>query len=456
MAKQAPYHSLGTPGPPPLVSIAVTAEPPIAAANVAEDCRAAGLEVAMQQEASEQFFQAVLRATPGLILAVSASPSDMLLESAALLTKVAPCPFVLFTTDASPAKIERAAAAGIHSYVIDGYAPRRLRGIVQVALARFQHQQRQGERLSDLERDLRDRKQLERAKGLLMRSRGLTEEAAFALMRSLAMRRRLRLANVAEAIIAVSVGADAVNRSGQIRMLAQRLARCHVQLAFDVHAEAAGATLRDSRERLDLNVATLRRTVGDRGCGPDLDRIEARWAALKKALLPATAATVETIDALAEALTADAETLTAFLQTSGLVTNLRVINLAGRQRMLSQRIGKLCLLLALDTKAGAAATAVRAAHLQQAAREFGDALGELERMPIRTPDIERGLHDSAAQWASMLPIQRSDGSISQVVEASERLLTLMEALTEAYEQAAQILIGDRIEPFEPPEVTQAR
>jgi AmiR/NasT family two-component response regulator len=433
-----------------MVTVVVTTEAPIDAAGIGADLSNCGFDVILCEEASDAMVQSAIRLAPELVVAVSASPSDFLLESAALINKVAPCAFVLFTSDASPARIDRAAQAGVHSYVIDGYAPRRLRSVVQVALARFRQEQVRGEKLQSLTRDLRDRKQVERAKGLLMRSRGLNEEAAFELMRSLAMRRRLRLAAVAEAVIALSIGAEAVNRAGQLRMLAQRVARCFIQLRYDVHAEWAQANLRECQERIDSNIAILRRTIADRGCATDIERIATVWSQLREALAapPATTDRLAAVDALAELLTEHAETLTAFLETSGLVTNLRVINLAGRQRMLGQRVGKLCLMLALDDGCPPVVMASRAAQLQQAVTEFTRAQAELTRMPIHTPEIDRWLAEAQTQWAEMQPFQRGEGAMPRCIEVTERLLDVMEALTEAYEQAAQVLIGDRIDTFE--------
>lgn len=430
-------------------NVIVTAESPIDAAAIGADLAECGFAVTLCDEATERFFQAAIRLAPELVVAVSAAPSDMLLSSAALLNKVAPCPFVLFTTDTSPARIQRAAEAGVHSYVIDGYAPRRLRNVINVAIARFQQQQQQGEKLQALTRDLRERKQVERAKGLLMRSRNISEEQAFEIMRNLAMCRRLRLAAVADSVISLSIGAESVNRSGQLRMLAQRIARCFAQLTFGIHAEWATANLRESRERMDLNIAALGRMVSDRGCAEDLERITAAWDKLGESLaVPPNPAAIAAIDAQAETLTLHSETLTTFLESSGLVTNLRMINIAGRQRMLCQRVGKLCLLLALDTAASPAATAARAEQLQQAAAAFTHALTELARMPVHTPEIDRWLAEAQGQWDEMRPFQRGEGDIARCIEISERLLQMMESLTEAYERAAQTLIGDRLDVFE--------
>ena len=427
-------------------NVAILAESPIDADAIAADMTGAGFVVALCGEATEQFLQTLIRLAPEAVVAVSAAPSDLLLNAAALLNKVAPCPFILFTTDTSPARIRRAAEAGVHSYVIDGYAPRRLRSIISVATERFQQQQQQGEKLQTLTRDLRERKQVERAKGLLMRSRGLSEDEAFEVMRNLAMRRRLRLAAVADSVIALSIGAEAVNRSGQLRMLAQRVSRCYAQLTFGVHAEWAQANLRESHERIDANIAALRRMIADRGCAADIERITAAWDELRHMLAAApNPGCIAGMDALAETLTLHCEALTSFLETSGLVTNLRMINLAGRQRMLCQRVGKLCLLLALDTAATPAATATRAEQLQQASAAFGLAMEELARMPVHTTEIDRWLDEAQRQWDEMRPYQRGEGEIARCIEVSERLLTVMESLTEAYEQAAQTLIGDRID-----------
>ena len=86
-------------------NVVVTAESPIDAATIGADLAGCGFAVALCDEATERFFQAAIRLAPELVIAVSAAPSDMLLSSAALLNKVAPCPFVLFTTDTSPARI---------------------------------------------------------------------------------------------------------------------------------------------------------------------------------------------------------------------------------------------------------------------------------------------------------------------------------------------------------------
>jgi response regulator NasT len=87
---------------------------------------------------------------------------------------------------------------------VDGLSPERLRPILEVACARFEAHQALAERLADTERQLAERKTIEKAKGLIMQRRGLSEEAAYKELRSLAMQTGKRLAEVAETLLAAS------------------------------------------------------------------------------------------------------------------------------------------------------------------------------------------------------------------------------------------------------------
>ncbi len=73
-------------------------------------------------------------------------------------------------------------------------------------------------------------------------------------------------------------------------------------------------------------------------------------------------------------------------------------------------------------------------ELQAASADFTTAIAELQRMPIRTPGIDRWLREAQAQWTEMLPFQRGQGSMRHCVEVCQRLLDVMEALTEAYDR----------------------
>ncbi len=98
-------------------------------------------------------------------------------------------------------RIRAAVRAGVAAYVVDGLDPGRVKSIVEVACARFEAYQRLRDELAATRHKLSERKLLERAKGILMKTRGLDEEASYAALRKLAMDRGKRLAEVAQQVI---------------------------------------------------------------------------------------------------------------------------------------------------------------------------------------------------------------------------------------------------------------
>ena len=98
----------------------------------------------------------------------------------------------------------RAVRAGVTSYVIDGLQPARLAPIIEVAIARFQEFHALRTELEETRLKLADRRDIERAKGLLMKRRNLDEPAAHELLRNMAMERNLKLGDAARALIAAA------------------------------------------------------------------------------------------------------------------------------------------------------------------------------------------------------------------------------------------------------------
>ena len=94
-------------------------------------------------------------------------------------------------------------AAGVSAYIVAGLAPQRIRPILDVAMARFQHEQALRAELADAKSELKDRKVIDRAKGLLMQRQGLTEQAAYEKLRKTAMDKGLKLVDVAQRMLDV-------------------------------------------------------------------------------------------------------------------------------------------------------------------------------------------------------------------------------------------------------------
>ncbi|MBK7685902.1 MAG: ANTAR domain-containing protein [Rhodocyclaceae bacterium] len=138
---------------------------------------------------------------PDVILIETESPSRDTLEHLALLNRDLPRPLIVLTPDGNVDVMRAAFKAGVSAYVVDALDLARLKPIVDVAILRFEeHQSLKGE-LADAKKKLSERKVVEKAKGILMKSRKLDEEQAYAALRSLAMERAQPLGKVAGDVV---------------------------------------------------------------------------------------------------------------------------------------------------------------------------------------------------------------------------------------------------------------
>lgn len=175
-----------------------------AGAALAQALRVADYEPVTHAQGFERLLQAVQKSTPDAVILGVSAPSRELLTQLALLDRHAPLPVVMFAATGDEAQIRDALATGVASYVADGLSPTRVVPVLQVALARFAQQAQARQRLDALEARLQDRKDIERAKGLLMDRRGLAEAAAYAALRQQAMKQGLKLADVARRVLALA------------------------------------------------------------------------------------------------------------------------------------------------------------------------------------------------------------------------------------------------------------
>ena len=138
---------------------------------------------------------------PDLIIVDSESEARDALEHVVLATREAPRPIVMFTNDEDTTHVKDAVAAGVCAYIVAGLAPQRIRPILDVAMARFAHEQALRAELADARTELQDRKTIDRAKGLLMQRQGLSEQAAYEKLRKTAMDKGLKLGEVARRML---------------------------------------------------------------------------------------------------------------------------------------------------------------------------------------------------------------------------------------------------------------
>jgi len=140
---------------------------------------------------------------PDLIIVDAESEARDALEHVVMATRDERRPIVMFTNDEDTSHVKDAVAAGVSAYIVAGLAPQRIRPILDVAMARFQHEQSLRAELADAKTELKDRKTIDRAKGLLMQRQGLSEQVAYEKLRKTAMDKGLKLADVAQRMLDV-------------------------------------------------------------------------------------------------------------------------------------------------------------------------------------------------------------------------------------------------------------
>ena len=166
--------------------------------------QASGYEVLEAVVGADELLKAVESQQPDAVIIDVDSPSRDTLEQLAVMHRHAPRPVVMFSADGDDRLIRDVVAAGVTAYVVDGLTPARLAPILQVALARFEQQAHVRRQLGEVQQQLADRKLIDRAKGLLVEKRGMSEPEAYASMRQLAMRQNLKLVEIARQIIAMA------------------------------------------------------------------------------------------------------------------------------------------------------------------------------------------------------------------------------------------------------------
>jgi response regulator NasT len=124
---------------------------------------------------------------PDCIVVASDSPDRDTIDSLREATAANPRPVVMFVDRSEAGLAEAAVHAGVSAYVVDGLSKARVRSVLEVAMSRFQLMNQLRQDLDKAKADLASRKTVERAKALLMKERGLEEEAAYRLLRKLSM-----------------------------------------------------------------------------------------------------------------------------------------------------------------------------------------------------------------------------------------------------------------------------
>ncbi|CDH46400.1 ANTAR domain-containing response regulator [Candidatus Contendibacter odensensis] len=160
----------------------------------------AGYHITVRTARTDQLLQQVRETQPDVILIDIELPDRDTLEQLRDVGQNQPRPIVMFAERSDPETTAAALRAGVSAYVVDDLNPRRLQPIMEVAIARFREYQALRRELEETRNRLAERKVIEKAKGLLMAQRNLSEEEAYQALRKLAMDRNQRIGEVARTV----------------------------------------------------------------------------------------------------------------------------------------------------------------------------------------------------------------------------------------------------------------
>ena len=161
----------------------------------------AGHRVVAEVQSTVNLSRLVAEVLPDVIIIDTHSPDRDTIEHLCVISQDTPRPIVMFSADGNTEKIREAVRAGVSAYVVDGLAAQRVQPILDVAMARFEALQSLRNELEDTQSQLADRKRIDRAKGILMKQKNLSEEDAYKWLRKMAMNENLKLAEVADQVI---------------------------------------------------------------------------------------------------------------------------------------------------------------------------------------------------------------------------------------------------------------
>jgi response regulator NasT len=138
---------------------------------------------------------------PDIVIVDLDLPDRDTIEQLRVATNEMPRPIVMFVDGTDDASMRAAISAGVSAYVVDGLTEKRVKPILDVAVARFQAFELMRVELETARLGLAERKTIERAKGILMRLRGLSEEEAYSALRSKAMNEQKKLVDIAQSVV---------------------------------------------------------------------------------------------------------------------------------------------------------------------------------------------------------------------------------------------------------------
>jgi response regulator NasT len=189
------------PATPTTLSILVIDENRLRAAVIEEGLRDAGYANLTIVHDVVGIARRIADVNPDVIVIDLENPNRDMLENMFQLSKAVQRPIAMFVDRSDQAAIEAAVDAGVSAYVVDGLKRERVKPILDMAISRFNAFARMAHELHEARTELENRKLVDRAKGILMKTRGLSEADAYALLRKTAMNQNRKISEIAESLI---------------------------------------------------------------------------------------------------------------------------------------------------------------------------------------------------------------------------------------------------------------
>jgi len=183
------------------LKILVIDENPIRRAILETGLKDAGFENVTVLADTTALLDRIYTVDPDVIIIDLENPSRDVLEQMFQVSRIVRRPIAMFVDQSDRATIAAAMEAGVSAYIVDGLKKERVRAILDMTISRFSVFDRLRSELEETKSALKNRKIIEKAKGILMKNRGLDEEAAYALLRRTAMSKGKTIADVAESLL---------------------------------------------------------------------------------------------------------------------------------------------------------------------------------------------------------------------------------------------------------------
>jgi two-component system, response regulator / RNA-binding antiterminator len=184
--------------------IVIVDESPIRAAILQEGLREAGFTEVVHISEMQSLLARIYALDPDIILIDLENPSRDSLEQMFQVSRAVRRPIAMFVDQSDAASIQASVDAGVSAYIVDGLKKERIKPILDLCVSRFNAFARLQDELDRTKSALEERKVIDRAKGILMKLKGLTEDEAYVLMRSTAMREKKKIGEIAQSILTAS------------------------------------------------------------------------------------------------------------------------------------------------------------------------------------------------------------------------------------------------------------